>query len=197
MSGYESLTGQINVGHRNPDTAEPFFLNLFYGSGGRSEFNHVSKHKMGRRWDMVVMSHGEFRKKENDRNQDLFLDMPLQEDFVVRNEWRFVGDRGLRAEFALSGVDMNRDGGIAGEEALRLHRGPPAQKFSAPKSTPRWAMCCPGRQAVRGEASGRRPPIVIGMDLATGITKASKTPFGPTSFASDSWVRKTGNTAQA
>ena len=64
------------------------------------------------------MSHGEFRQKENDRNQDLFLDMPLQEDFVVRNEWRFVGDRGLRAEFALSGVDMNRDGGIAGEGGI-------------------------------------------------------------------------------
>ena len=29
MSSYESLTGQINVGHRNPDTAEPFFFNLF------------------------------------------------------------------------------------------------------------------------------------------------------------------------
>ena len=118
MSGYESLTGQINVGHRNPDSAEPFFLNLFYGSGGRSEFNHVSKHKMGRRLDMVVMTHGEFRQQENDRNQDLFLDMPLQKDFVVRNEWRFVGDRGLRAEFALSGVDMNRDGGIVGEEGI-------------------------------------------------------------------------------
>ena len=118
MSGYESLTGQINVGHRNPDSAEPFFLNLFYGAGGRSEFNHVSKHEMGRRWDMVVMTHGEFRQKENDRNQDLFLDMPLQEDFVVRNEWRFVGDRGLRAEFALSGVDMNRDGGIVGEGGM-------------------------------------------------------------------------------
>ena len=118
MSGYESLTGQINVGHRNPDSAEPFFLNLFYGSGGRSEFNHVSKHMMGRRLDMVVMTHGEFRQQENDRNQDLFLDMPLQKDFVVRNEWRFVGDRGLRAEFALSGVDMNRDGGIVGEEGI-------------------------------------------------------------------------------
>ena len=118
MSGYESLTGQINVGHRNPDSAEPFFLNLFYGSGGRSEFNHVSKHKMGRRWDMVVMTHGEFRQRENDRNQDLFLDMPLQKDVVVRNEWRFVGDRGLRAEFALSGVDMNRDGGIVGEGGI-------------------------------------------------------------------------------
>ena len=29
-SGYESFTGQINVAHRNADTAEPFFLNLFH-----------------------------------------------------------------------------------------------------------------------------------------------------------------------
>ena len=116
MSGYESLTGQINVAHRNPETAEPFFLNLFFGAGGRSEFNHVSRHKMGRRWDTVVMTHGEFRQKENDRNQDLFLDMPTQEDFVVRNEWRFVGDRGLRAEIVLFGVDMKRDGGMMGDE---------------------------------------------------------------------------------
>ncbi len=115
MSGYESMTGQINVSHRNTDTAEPVFLNLFYGSGGRSEFNHVSRHKMGRRWDTVVMTHGEFRQKENDRNQDLFLDMPTQEDFVVRNEWRFVGDRGLRAEIVLFGVDMKRDGGMIGD----------------------------------------------------------------------------------
>ena len=77
-SGYESFTGQINVAHRNPDTAEPFFLNLFYGMGGRTEFNHVSNHKVGRRWETVLMSHGEFRQRENDRNRDRFLDMPTQ-----------------------------------------------------------------------------------------------------------------------
>ena len=123
MSGYESLTGQINVAHRNPETAEPFFLNLFLGGSGRMEFNHVSKHRVGRRWDTVIMTHGEYGQRENDRNGpdvdgdgradgDGFLDTPLRKDGVFRNEWRFVGDRGLRAEFVLLGVDMERKGGM-------------------------------------------------------------------------------------
>jgi len=111
-SGYESFTGQINVAHRNAATAEPFHLNLFYGMGGRMEFNHVSRHEVSRRWTTVVMTHGEFRQQENDRNNDRFLDMPVQRDFVVRNEWRFLGDRGLRANITLSAVDTEREGGM-------------------------------------------------------------------------------------
>jgi outer membrane cobalamin receptor len=122
-SGYESFTGQINVAHRNAETAEPFHLNLFYGMGGRTEFNHVSRHDVSRRWTTVVMTHGEVWQQENDRNNDGFLDMPLQEDFVVRNEWRFIGDRGMRANIALSAVDMDREGGMIGDVA-----------------TPRWTM---------------------------------------------------------
>ena len=111
-SGYESFTGQINVAHRNPDSAEPFHLNLFYGASGRMEFNHVSKHRVSRRWDTVLMTHGEYGQRVNDRNQDGFLDTPLRKDGVVRNEWRFIGDRGLRADIAFTGVDMERDGGM-------------------------------------------------------------------------------------
>lgn len=111
-SGYESFTGQINVAHRNPDTAEPFHLNLFYGGSGRMEFNHVSKHKVGRRWDTVLMTHGEYGQRVNDRNSDQFMDTPLRKDGVVRNEWRFIGDRGLRANISVMGVDMERKGGM-------------------------------------------------------------------------------------
>ena len=111
-SGYESFTGQINVAHRNPDTAEPFHLNLFYGGSGRMEFNHVSKHKVGRRWDTVLMTHGEYGQRVNDRNSDQFMDTPLRKDGVVRNEWRFIGDRGLRANISVMGVDMRREGGM-------------------------------------------------------------------------------------
>ena len=114
-SGYESFTGQINVAHRNPDTAEPFHLNLFYGASGRMEFNHVSKHRVSRRWDTVLMTHGEYGQRINDRNNDGFMDTPLRKDGVVRNEWRFVGDRGLRADVALMGVDMERDAGMFGD----------------------------------------------------------------------------------
>jgi outer membrane receptor for ferrienterochelin and colicins len=117
-SGYESFTGQINVAHRTPDSAEPFHLNLFYGASGRMEFNHVSKHRVSRRWDTVLMTHGEYGQRVNDRNQDGFLDTPLRKDGVVRNEWRFVGDRGLRADIALTGVDMKREGGMVPNDTV-------------------------------------------------------------------------------
>ena len=58
------------------------------------------------------MTHGEYGQRVNDRNQDGFLDTPLRQDGVVRNEWRFIGDRGLRANISVMGVDMERDGGM-------------------------------------------------------------------------------------
>ena len=128
-SGYESLTGQINVAHRNAETAEPLFVNVFLGGSGRMEFNHVSRHRVSRRWDTVLMSHGEYGQRVNDRNGtdvdgdgradgDGFLDAPLKKDVVIRNEWRFVGDRGWRGEFALMGVDMEREAGMFGASPL-------------------------------------------------------------------------------
>ncbi len=120
-SGYESFTGQINVAHRNAETAEPLHINLFLAASGRMEFNHVSRHDVSRRWTTVLMTHGEWGQRANDRNGDQFLDMPLRKDAVVRNEWHFVGDRGWRANVSLNAVDMERDGGMMGE-------------------TPRWSM---------------------------------------------------------
>ena len=114
-SGYESFTGQINVAQRNSETAEPLHLNLFFGSSGRAEFNHVSRHKITRRWTSVLMTHGEWRPFSNDRNGDGFLDTPLQKDGVVRNEWHFVGDRGWRANVSLNAVDMEREAGMMGK----------------------------------------------------------------------------------
>ena len=128
-SGYESFTGQINVAHRNADSAEPFHLNLFLAGTGRMEFNHVSRHQVGRRWETVLMTHGEYGQRVNDRNGpdndldgkrdgDGFLDTPLKKDGVVRNEWRFIGDRGLRADIAFVGAEMVREGGMTGENPL-------------------------------------------------------------------------------
>ena len=58
-SGYESLTGQINVAHRNAETAEPFFVNVFFGGSGREVgFNHVSRHKSAEGGTWLIMSTG-------------------------------------------------------------------------------------------------------------------------------------------
>jgi len=39
VNGYESITGQVNVEYKKPDTTDPFFLNLYGDSDGRMELN--------------------------------------------------------------------------------------------------------------------------------------------------------------
>ena len=107
-NGYESITGQINVAMRNPENAEPFHVNLYVNGGGRMEWNHVSRHQVSRRWSTALLSHAELGTMINDRNDDTFLDTPLKRDLVLRNEWKFRGDRGIRGEYTISSVMMNR-----------------------------------------------------------------------------------------
>lgn len=103
--GYESITGQINVALKNPFTADPFHANLYANGSGRVEWNHVSTHQISRQWKTAVLSHALYNGQINDRNTDGFLDTPLQRHLVLRNEWRFVGDRGLRGEYAFSSAN--------------------------------------------------------------------------------------------
>ena len=113
INGYESITGQINVAMRNPENAEPLHINLYVSGDGRLEWNHVSRHQVNRRWSTALLSHAELGTAINDRNEDTFLDTPLKRDLVLRNEWKFRGDRGIRGEYAFSSVMMNRLAGQA------------------------------------------------------------------------------------
>lgn len=112
-NGYESITGQINVAMRNPENAEPFHVNLYVSGDGRLEWNHVSSHQVSRRWSTALLSHAELGTTINDRNDDTFLDTPLKRDIVLRNEWKFRGDRGIRGEYTISSVMMERLAGQA------------------------------------------------------------------------------------
>ena len=103
-SGYESITGQINVALKNPTNADPFHANIYLNGAGRWEWNHVSTHQVSRRWRTALLSHALLNQRVNDRNGDGFLDTPLQRHVILRNEWKFTGDRGIRGEYALSGA---------------------------------------------------------------------------------------------
>lgn len=110
-NGYESITGEINVAMLNPENADTLHVNI-YGSGdGRVEWNHVSRHTLGRRWSTSILTHAEYADRVNDRNGDYFLDTPLKNDIVLRNEWKYRGDRGVRGEYCINAVDMNRQAG--------------------------------------------------------------------------------------
>lgn len=97
VAGYESIAGQINVAHKNPDNAERFFLNAYAGNAGRTELNLVfnpTALKPDANWLTSWMAHGAFSSLRRDMNDDGFLDNPLFTNVIVRNDWKWQSARG-------------------------------------------------------------------------------------------------------
>ncbi len=112
--GYESITGQINVALKSPETADPLHVNLYVNGAGRLEYNQVSRHDVSRRWSTAVLLHALVNEQINDRNADGFLDTPMQRNYIARNEWKFKGDRGVRGEYAITALQTEAAAGKTG-----------------------------------------------------------------------------------
>ena len=109
--GHESMTGQINVALRNADGPEKFIVNAFLNRAGRYELNTVSRHDVSRKWKAALLTHGEWADRINDRNNDGFQDNALSKDVVLRTDFKYTGDRGLRGEYAVTAVSQDKSAG--------------------------------------------------------------------------------------
>ena len=109
--GHESMTGQINVSLRDASLQDKLIVNGFRNNTGRYELNTVSRHDISRKWAMALLTHGEWADRINDRNSDGFQDNALSKDVVVRSEWQYTGDRGLRGEYAVTAVSQHKEAG--------------------------------------------------------------------------------------
>jgi outer membrane receptor for ferrienterochelin and colicins len=102
-AGYESIAGQINVAHKNPDNAEPLFINGYIGSGGRTELNVIlnpKSKKFDPAWSTSLLAHGAYSSLRTDMNGDGFLDNPLFTNLIARNDWRWKSSKGWGGQFA-------------------------------------------------------------------------------------------------
>ncbi|MDG2344113.1 MAG: carboxypeptidase-like regulatory domain-containing protein [Flavobacteriales bacterium] len=89
LNGYESMVGQINMNLKQPENAEKFHFNFYLNQGGRTEYNTVFSKEFGKRWATTFLAHFEDQTKENDRNNDGFLDNPLLNNYIIYNQWNF------------------------------------------------------------------------------------------------------------
>ena len=102
LNGFESLTGQINIELRKPEDADNFYLNLYGNQGGRYEGNLSLKHQFNEKLSTGFLFHGSDRSKRVDQNHDEFLDMPLVQNFIGINRWKFEdAEKGLVAQVGL------------------------------------------------------------------------------------------------
>lgn len=112
INGYESITGQINVAFKKPDSKEKLHLNLYADADGKLEFNgNTNLHLIKDKLTTGVFVHAEQLSDEVDHNHDGFLDMPMNNQIHLLNLWKFNNQKGLMLHGGLRYLGDDRTGG--------------------------------------------------------------------------------------
>lgn len=121
VNGFESITGQINVELRKPENTDKLYFNLYANELGRLEANaHFSK-KINENLSSALLLHTKYQQLERDRNEDGFMDMPLDEHLIVLNRWKYSNQKGLRVQMGIKVSLLDNTSGQLGfdqEEAV-------------------------------------------------------------------------------
>lgn len=115
VNGYESMTGQINVELKQPDTPEKLYFNAYVNSFGRAELNLNLSHQLNKKWSTGLLTHGSTLKSRIDNNKDGFLELPLYTQYNVINRWKYQ-DKRLMAQFGVKALHEDR---LGGQESFR------------------------------------------------------------------------------
>jgi outer membrane receptor for ferrienterochelin and colicins len=112
-SGYESITGQINVEYKEPETSDPLFLNLYANNFGVYEMNFDTKYQFSEDFGAMLLGHGSFKNVKMDNNHDSFLDMPMGNQASLMNRWVYKSDN-LHGRWIVKALYEDRKGGQSG-----------------------------------------------------------------------------------
>lgn len=111
VQGYESITGQINVEYKKPETAPKFFLNLFGNSNLRFEGNADGSVRINDRLSTSLLVHGADFRYKFDRNNDGFTDLPKLSTIALMNRWDYVLENRWVSRFGVKYLFEDRKGG--------------------------------------------------------------------------------------
>jgi len=110
-TGYESITGHINVELRKPEKELPFFFNLFQNSLGNTESSFGVSHRLNDRLSTMLLVYGTMNRMRHDQNADTFMDMPLTNHLHLMNRWKIQPKHGWEGQFGFATIYDHRDGG--------------------------------------------------------------------------------------
>jgi outer membrane receptor for ferrienterochelin and colicins len=113
ITGYESITGQINVEYKKAQESEPFFASLYGDYFGRFEADMNTCYKFSDKIATALFLHGNLQRYEIDKNGDSFLDQPLLNQVNVMNRW-WYHDGILESQLVGKVIYEDRKGGQKG-----------------------------------------------------------------------------------
>jgi outer membrane receptor for ferrienterochelin and colicins len=110
VNGYESMTGQLNIGMKNPENDGKFHLNFYVNSALRNELNLTTTQRISKRWKTTLLAHGKYADYKLDMNNDGFIENPLYKNLIVHNQWNYAGPK-LHMEYGLGYLNINTQSG--------------------------------------------------------------------------------------
>ncbi len=113
VNGYESITGSINTEIKKPYDLEEetFLLNLYGSNSGRAEANINYKYLFNEKWSTALFTHTSQQHLKLDDNDDGFLDVPLNETYIVMNNWNYFSGKKHEAQFGMKYILSDIIGG--------------------------------------------------------------------------------------
>ena len=93
VNGYESMTGQINVEMKKPESSEKLYLNGYVNSFGRLEYNANWSADLSDRWSAGLLLHTDMLNNDIDNNDDGFMDIPKTRQVNVLNRYKYQGEK--------------------------------------------------------------------------------------------------------
>ncbi len=113
-AGHEAITGQINLEHRKPTDEERLFVNLYFDSELRPEFNISTALPVTRdkRLSTVILAHGSMDTHSMDENSDAFRDLPLSRQINFANKWLYQSNNGAQLRWGWKLLGEDRLGGM-------------------------------------------------------------------------------------
>jgi outer membrane receptor for ferrienterochelin and colicins len=111
VNGYESITGQINVEYKKPESTEKFYANLFANSNLRFEANLDGSVKLNDKLSTMLFFHADEFSNKFDRNDDGFIDLPRLITYNIFNRWDYINPGKMVSKFGIKYLDEDRSGG--------------------------------------------------------------------------------------
>lgn len=111
VNGFESITGQINVELKKPEKGERLHVNGFMNTGGRYELNTNARLELNDYVSTSVLFHGKTSQQVHDTNDDGYTDMPLEDDIVLVNRWKFKRKKNIEGQIGFKLSRLNHEGG--------------------------------------------------------------------------------------
>lgn len=110
VNGYESISGQINMGFKKPTDEEKYYLNIFQSSHLKTDINANYKVNFSEHLSTLVLAHSDFNTKKDD-NGDNFTDQPKTTQFNLLNRWKYDNHDSFESDFGFNLLTEKREAG--------------------------------------------------------------------------------------